>query len=73
MQSEIDKAVADALEDAINESNTELLDKISDMEEIIEGLKNENAEQDEKNKRQARRTRLKNSIGYFFCSLFFCI
>lgn len=29
----------------------------------------ENAEQDEKNKRQARHARLKNGIGYFFCSL----
>jgi hypothetical protein len=30
----------------------------------------ENADQEEKNKRQGRRARLKNSIGYFFCSLF---
>lgn len=30
----------------------------------------ENADQEEKNKRQGRRVRLKNNIGYFFCSLF---
>lgn len=45
MQSEIDKAVADALENAIDKSNEELLNKISDMEAIIEALKAENTEQ----------------------------